>query len=131
MNTARRAVATVGALAAAVTMVAAAPAQSATPTTSKVSVSTTDSTPASGQTFRLYGAVQSGGHKVAATMHVLTYRNGHWVQLPGATMQTNRDNTYRIRIVLQMKGHRQLRVVGDPVAAGLGNARTTISVTVH
>jgi hypothetical protein len=131
MYTARRTVATVGALAAAVTLVAATPAQSATLTPSKVSVSTTDSTPASGQTFRLYGAVRSEGHKVAATMLVQTYRNGHWVQLPGAVMQTNRDDTYRIRVVLQMKGKRQLRVVADPTPAGISNARTTISVTVH
>jgi hypothetical protein len=131
MNTARRAVATVGAIAAAATLVAAAPAQSATPTSSRVSVSTTDATPASGQTFRLYGAVQSEGHKVPATIHVLTYRNGHWVQLPGAIMQTNRDNTYRIRVILQMKGKRQLRVVADPRPSGIRNAQTTISVTVH
>jgi hypothetical protein len=131
MYTARRAVVTVGALAAAATLVAATPAQSTTLTPSKVSVSTTDSTPASGQTFRLYGAVRSEGHQVPATILVQTYRNGHWVQLPGATMQTNRDDTYRIRVVLQMKGKRQLRVVADPTPAGINNARTTISVTVH
>lgn len=131
MYTARRAVATVGAIAAAATMVAAAPAQSATTTPSRVSVSTTDSTPASGQTFRLYGSVRSEGHQVPATIRVQTYRNGHWVQLSGAVMQTNRDNTYRIRVVLQMKGKRQLRVVADPTPAGISNARTTISVTVH
>ena len=131
MFTARRAVATVGALAATATLVAATPAQSATLTPSKVSVSTTDSTPAVGQTFRLYGAVSSKGHKVPATIRVLTYGNGHWTQLSGATMKTNRDNTYRIRIVLQLKGKRQLRVVADPTPAGISNAHTTITVSLH
>jgi hypothetical protein len=131
MNTARRAVATAGTLAVAATLVAAAPAQSTTTTPSKVSVSTTDSTPASGQTFRLSGAVRSEGHKVPATIRVKTFSNGHWVQLHGAVMQTNRDNTYRMRIILQMKGERLLRVVADPTPAGISNARTTIHVTVH
>jgi hypothetical protein len=131
MNTARRAVATAGTLAVAATLVAAAPAQSTTTTSSKVSVSTTDSTPASGQTFRLSGAVRSEGVKVPATIRVKTYSNGHWVQLKGAVMQTNRDNTYRMRIILQMKGERLLRVVADPTPAGISNARTTIHVTVH
>lgn len=131
MNTARRAVATAATLAVAATLVAAAPAQSTTTTPSKVSVSTTDSTPASGQTFRLSGAVRSEGVKVPATIRVKTYSNGHWVQLKGAVMQTNRDNTYRMRIILQMKGERLLRVVADPTPAGISNARTTIHVTVH
>lgn len=131
MNTARRAVATAATLAVAATLVAAAPAQSTTTTPSKVSVSTTDSTPASSQTFRLSGAVRSEGVKVPATIRVKTYSNGHWVQLKGAVMQTNRDNTYRMRIILQMKGERLLRVVADPTPAGISNARTTIHVTVH
>ena len=131
MFTAGRAVATVGAVAATATLVVETPALSTTLTPSKVSVSTTDSTPASGQTFRLSGAVSSEGHQVPATIHVMTYRNGHWVQVSGATMQTNRDNAYRIRIVLQMKGKRQLRVVADPAAAGISNSHATITVTVH
>ena len=131
MNTTRRAVATVGSLAVAATLVAAARAQSATSAPSRVSVSTTDATPASGQTFRLYGTVRSEGHKVPATIRVQTYRNGHWVQMSGAVMQTNRDDSYRIRVILQMKGKRQLRVVADPTPAGIANARKTISVTVH
>lgn len=131
MKTARRTVATLGALAAATTLVAATPAQSATPTPSRVSVSATDTTPASGQTFRLYGAVRSDGDKVPATIRVQTYRNGHWVPLSGAVMKTNRFDNYRIRIVLQMKGKRLLRVVADPTPAGISNSRTRITVTVH
>jgi hypothetical protein len=131
MNTARRTVAVFSGLALAATVAAAAPAQSATPTSSNVTVQATDVTPASGQTFRLYGAVRSQGDKVPATIRVSTYRRGAWVPLSGAVMQTNRSDTYRIRVVLQMKGKRLLRVVADPTAAGIANSRRTITVTVH
>lgn len=131
MNTARRATTAVGGLVVAASLVAAAPAQSTTPTPSQVTVSTTDSTPASGQTFRLYGAVRAGGHRVPATIRVQIWNHGHWAQLHGAVMQTNRFDTYRIRVILQMKGKQLLRVVADPTTAGIANARRSIAVTVH
>ena len=53
------------------------------------------------------------------------------LQLPGAVMQTNRDNRYNLGIRLQMKGERLLRVIGDPVDPDISTARTTITVTVH
>jgi hypothetical protein len=130
-TTARRTTAVVGTIVAATALVAAPPAQSATLARSRVTVSASDSTPASGQTFRLSGAVWSNGSKVPATIRVKTLRNGQWVQLPGAVMQTNRSNQYRIRIVLQKKGKRQLRVVGDPKPARIATSRKTITVTVH
>lgn len=128
---ARRTTAVVGTIVAATALVAAPPAQSATLARSRVTVTATDHTPASGQTFRLSGAVWSAGARVPATIRVTTLRNGQWVQLPGAVIQTNRFNQYRIRVVLQMKGHRQLRVVGDPRPARIATARKTITVTVH
>jgi hypothetical protein len=132
MNTnARRATAAVGTLAAAVGLMAAAPAQSLIATASQVTVATTDTTPASGETFRLYGAVWSDGARVPATIHVKTFRNGEWVQLDGAVMKTNRDDRYNIRVILQMKGERQLRVVGDPAAAGVATSRRDLTVVVH
>ena len=107
------------------------PAQSETLVPSRVTVTSTDYTPASGETFRLYGAVRSEGERVPATIRVKTYRNGEWVRLPGAVMHTNSYDRYRIRIVLQMKGERLLRVIGDPDDAGIATARKTITVTVH
>ena len=131
-NTTRRATAVVGAVAAATCLAAvSAPAQSATLAPSRVTVQTTDSTPASGQTFRLSGAVQSEGVRVPATIRVQTFRKGAWVQLRGAVMETNRFNRYKIRIILQMKGERQLRVIGDPQSEDINTARKTITVTVH
>jgi hypothetical protein len=132
MNTlARRGVAVVGAVAAATTLVTVAPAQSATVTPSTVTVRSTDYTPAAGQTFRLYGAVWAKGHRVPATIRVKTYFKGEWVQLKGAVMSTNRDNTYRMRIILHLKGRQLLRVVGDPKPAGIATSRKTIAVWVH
>ena len=132
MNThARRTTAVVGTLAAATTLLATAPAQSATLAPSRVTVHSTDYTPASGQTFRLSGAVWSGGHRVPATVRVKTWRHGTWVQLAGAVVQTNRFNRYNVRVILQMKGQRQLRVVGDPRPAGIRTSHKDITVTVH
>ena len=133
MNTtfARRAAAVVGTLAAATSLVAVAPAQSMTLTPSRVTATATDTTPASGQTFRIHGAVWSEGEKVPAIIHVKTFRDGHWIQLSGATMRTNRDDLYNIRVILQMKGERQLRVVGDPLPAHIATSHHDLTVVVH
>ena len=131
-NTTRRAATVVGTVAAATALAAMSPpAQSASLANSRVTVQTTDSTPASGQTFRLFGAVRSEGVRVPATIRVKTFRKGAWVQLQGAVMETNRFDRYKIRIVLQMKGERLLRVIGDPQAEGIKTARKTITVSVH
>lgn len=130
-HNARRATALIGAVAATASLVAVSPAQSATLTTSRVTVQSTDYTPASGETFRLYGAVWSDGARVPATIRVKTYRHGEWVQLPGAVMETNRYDRYRIRVVLRMRGERLLRVIGDPDNPAIATARKTITVTVH
>ena len=58
---ARCAATAVGVVAAVTFPGAISPAESATPAPSRVTVHTTDHTPASGQTFRLYGAVRSEG----------------------------------------------------------------------
>lgn len=132
MNTSRRVTAVVGSLATAAGLVVLAPpVQSEEPAPSHVTVNTSDSTPASGETFRLYGALWSGGERQAATIRVKTYRDGAWVRLPGAVIDTNSENRYRMRIVLQMKGERRLRVVAAPEDDSVATSRKTIDVTVH
>ena len=121
----------VGTIAAATTLMAVGPAQSATLTPSRVTVQSTDSTPATGQTFRVYGAVWSEGQRVPTTIRVKTFRNGEWVQLRGAVMQTNRFNRYTMRIILHLEGKQLLRVVGAPGPAGISTARKTIAGMVH
>lgn len=130
-NTARTAAASIGAIALGTSVLALSPAQAATPAPSSVSVNTTDSTPASGQTFRLFGAVTSGGVRVPATIHVKTLQNGHFVPVRGAVVSTNSENRYRVRIILSRKGQRQLRVVADPKSPNISTSRNTITVTVH
>jgi hypothetical protein len=129
-NTTRHAAAVLGTLAAATTMIAVAPAQAADLAPSHVTVRTTDETPASGQTFRLKGAAWSEGERVPAAIRVQAWRNGEWVQLHGARMHTNNDDLYNMRIILQTKGERTLRVVANPDADDIKLARTTITVTV-
>lgn len=130
-STARRVTALIGAIAATATMAATAPAGAATLAPSRITVHATDTTPASGQPFRLQGAVFSSDESVPATVRVKTFRNGAWVQLQGAVMKTNSDNRYNLGIRLQMKGERLLRVIGDPVDPDISIARKTITVTVH
>ena len=127
----RRATAVIGTLAAATSVLAMAPAQTATLAPSHVTVHSTDYTPASGETFRLYGAVWSEGVAVPSVIRVKTYMKGEWVQLKGAVMHTNRDNGYQMRVILQMKGERQLRVVGNPDGNDIATSQKTITVTVH
>jgi hypothetical protein len=132
MRHARLATAVVGTIAATTALTGVAPAATVAPTASHVTATPSTTTPASGETFRVRGAVLTDKDvRVPATIHVKTWRNGRWVQLRGAVMHTNRDNGYHMRIILQMKGERQLRVVGDPDSATIATARTTFTVTVH
>lgn len=127
-----RATAVVGTIAAAASLAAMSPAQSATLTPSRITVQATDYTPASGQTFRLFGFVRSEGMPLdEATVRVKAFRNGAWVRLPGAAVLTHEDGHYRVRVILQMKGERLLRVVADPKGADIANSRKNITVTVH
>lgn len=87
------------------------------PAGSKITVRISDPTPASGQTMVLRGRYllagsPAAGHKVK----VQTYRNGGYDTISGATVLTRSDGRYRVRLVLQARGVRDLRAVG--VAGG-------------
>lgn len=56
----------------------------------------------------------------------MTVRATDYMPAPGQTF-----NHYRIRMVLQMKGERLLRVIGNPDGDDIATARKTITVTVH
>ena len=94
-NTARRTTAVLGAIAAAALVAALPAAQADTVVPSHVTATATDPTPAAGQAFRVFGGVWSAGERVPATVRVML-RDGVWKQIPGAVMQTNRDDRYRI-----------------------------------
>ncbi|WP_395696298.1 hypothetical protein [Nocardioides sp.] len=130
LRQARLATAVIGTLAA-TALVAAPPAPAATLATSHVTATPSTTSPASSATFHVRGAVWSEGVRVPATIHIGTWRHGQWVPLTGAVMHTNRSDQYDLRVILQTKGLRQLRVTGDPDSAAIANARTTFTVTVR
>ena len=127
----RGAIALVGALAASVSALGAAPAQSAEVAPSTITVHSTDYNVASGQHFRLLGKLRSEGVPVAdATVRVKTFRNGEWVRLKGAVVSTHEDGHYNVGITLQMPGNRKLRVIGDPPGEDIATAVRTVTVVV-
>lgn len=130
-TTTRRATAVLGAAMAA-SAVWAAPAVAAAPAPSRVTVVASDTSVRSGEQFTLHGRFTSLGKEVPNTIiRVATFRNGAWHRLTGAVMSTGRDGRYTMRIVLDMPGQRQLRVVGDPPGEAIAVARafTTVRVT--
>lgn len=128
----RSAVALVATTAAAVSVVGVAPAQAADVAASRVTVHASDYDVRSGEQFRLRGILKSEGEPVAdATVRVKTFRNGEWVRLRGAVVTTNDEGRYRVRVILQMKGERQLRVVANPQGDDIRTARKDIVVTVR
>ncbi|MGH3363315.1 MAG: hypothetical protein ACRDOW_01210 [Nocardioidaceae bacterium] len=131
-HTIRRTSAMIGTFAVAASMAAISPAQSTVLPPSTITVRSTDYTPASGQTFRLFGFVRSEGVPLPdATVRVKTFRHGEWVRLPGAVLLTHDDGHYRVRVILQMKGQRLLRVVANPKGDDIRNSHRDITVTVH
>lgn len=114
-------------IAAGLTAVPAYAAEAATP--AKVTAAVSDATPASGQTFRVSGALSKDGDALAGkTVKVQTLRNGAWENISGASMKTSSTGKYNLRLVLSSKGKRTMRVVAvlpgvDPVKG--------FAVTVH
>jgi hypothetical protein len=96
-----------------------------------ISAKVSDPTPAAGQTFTVSGHLTENG--VAASGHVVKVQaltHGSWTQLTGAKMSTNSSGNYTMRLVLDTKGTRDLRVVGVGVGSQ-PNARDLFSVVVH
>ena len=93
--------------------------------TSRITVTTSDSSVASGEQFVLSGRLSTKG-----VVRVQTREGSTWKPVSGAVVSTRTDGTYRVRVVLGHSGDRTLRVVGDPTAAGVGNSQAWIHVTV-
>ena len=128
----RSALAVIGTLAASASTLTLTPAQAVDVAPSNITVHSTDYNVASGEQFRLFGRMTSQGDPVPdATVRVKTFRHGEWVQLKGAVVTTNDEGKYRVRIVLQMKGKRLLRVIGNPPGDDIATARRNITIIVH
>lgn len=128
----RSAVAVLGTLAASASFLTVAPAQSADIAPSTITVRSTDYNVRSGEQFRLFGRLTSEGTPVTdATVRVKTFRHGEWVALHGAVVRTNDEGRYRVRVVLQMKGKRLLRVIGNPPGDDIATARRNVTIIVR
>ena len=103
---------------------AAAPASS-------ITVTSSDYTPASGQTFYVSGVfVDQGVPADHEPVKVQRLFQGTWTTLTGAVVRTTSDGHYRMRVILETKGVRYLRVVG--VTAGPAHdAFKRFTETVH
>jgi membrane protein implicated in regulation of membrane protease activity len=137
MNTSTRRAAVTAAASVAMTAVAvAAPsldAAAAARPRSHITVHPSDTSVAAGQQFVLRGRltrhgepIENGRVRVAAR-----YPDGDWDNLSGAVVATDSEGRYRVRVILSMAGHRDLRVVGDPPGDRVRSSRayTTVRVT--
>ena len=90
---------------------AIAPAGAATGSTAQLTASVTDTTPASGQSFRVSGMLSRAGDGIAGrTVKIQTLRDGAWTDLTGARMSTSSSGSYNLGVVLSQTGNRTLRV---------------------
>lgn len=112
--------------------IAATPAQAARANwDTEITARTSDSTPASGESFTVRGKfIDAGSPATHQTVKVQALRNDRWVQLDGAQVSTDEAGRYRVRLILSQTGKRELRVVGVADSAG-PNARERFTVRVH
>ena len=90
---------------------AVSPAGAATDSPARITASVTDTTPASGQLFRVAGKLTRDGDAISGrTVKVQTLRNGSWTDLTGARMTTSSTGGYNLGVVLSQTGDRTLRV---------------------
>lgn len=135
MNTFRRAVAVAATLVAGASVVGLAPttaAAAAAARNSTITVRASDHHEVDpGEQFVLRGRMSSQGHAVpGATVRVQAFRDRGWHPLSGAVVRTNSDGRYRVRVVLQSGGDRDLRVVGRPKSDRIRVARAYTVVRV-
>jgi hypothetical protein len=79
---------------------------------SEITVRADDYTPQSGQTFVLRGRFSEDGRPARGEkVRLQSYRQG-WHNITGAVVTTDSDGRYRMRVILSVKGVRDLRVKG-------------------
>ena len=70
-----------------------------------------DHTPRVGEEFAVRGVYDGPGPR-AHDVKIQTFRNDRWLDLDGARVTTRSDGSYRVRVVLNIRGVRDLRAVG-------------------
>jgi hypothetical protein len=91
-----------------------------------------DTTPASGQQFRVRGLFMIGGEPAVNRQVKIQSLNGDtWQNISGAQVSTGSDGKYAVRLVLSRTGERDLRAVGITPSPNTPNAFKKFTVTVH
>jgi hypothetical protein len=70
-----------------------------------------DDTPRAGQAFFVHGVYDGPGRR-AHDVKIQTFRNDKWLTLDGARVTARADGSYRVRVILNIRGVRDLRAVG-------------------
>jgi hypothetical protein len=78
---------------------------------SSITAHPSDDTPSAGEQFVVRG-VYDGPGRSAHDVKLQTFRNDKWLNLDGARVTTKSDGSYRIRVILNIRGVRDLRAVG-------------------
>jgi hypothetical protein len=68
-------------------------------------------TPHVGEQFVVRGGYDGPG-RAALDVKIQTFRNDHWLNLDGARVTTRSDGSYGVRVILNIRGVRDLRAVG-------------------
>jgi hypothetical protein len=68
-------------------------------------------TPRVGEQFVVRGVYDGPGPR-AHEVKIQTFRDNEWLNLDGARVTTRSDGSYRVRVILRIRGVRDLRAVG-------------------
>jgi hypothetical protein len=98
-------------LAAATAGLAADASATAARAPSSITAHASDDTPHVGEEFVVRG-VYDGPGAAAHDVKIQTFRNDRWLNIDGARLTTRSDGSYRVRLVLNIRGVRDLRAVG-------------------
>ena len=71
-----------------------------------------DTTPASGQQFRVRGLFIGGEPAVNRQVKIQSLNGDTWQNISGAQVSTGSDGKYAVRLILSRTGERDLRAVG-------------------
>jgi hypothetical protein len=84
---------------------------------SPITAHPSEHTPRVGEQFAVRGVYDGPGPR-AHDVKIQTFRNDEWLNLDGARVTARSDGSYRVRVILRIRGVRDLRAVGIA-----GNAR--------
>jgi hypothetical protein len=87
-----------------------------------------DNTPRVGEEFAVRGVYDGPGPR-AHDVKIQTFRNDRWLDLDGARVTTRADGSYRVRVILNIRGVCDLRAVGI-AGDGRGNSYARFVVEV-